>query len=99
LSSSSACADRMVADGGHLDWAPDETTAAFYVTRDVDVLFVVDNSGSMAEEQIALTSAFGSFVEVREQPGVVSSYRIGITTTDNGNPWCGDTSPESGALR
>src|SRR5690606_3982152 len=25
-------------------------------------------------------------------------YRIGVTTTDNGNPWCNATTPEAGAL-
>jgi hypothetical protein len=96
--SSSACTDRMV-DEPEPGWGPEPHTTVHFVPTRVDVLFVVDNSGSMAEEQIALASAFGAFIEVLEQPWVAIDYRIGITTTDNGNPWCGTTSPEGGALR
>jgi hypothetical protein len=70
------------------------------VNKDVDVLFVIDNSGSMGEEQANLGANFPSFIGVLEQEGVEANYRIGITTTDNGNPWCpaGTTTPEGGKL-
>ncbi|MCX4247816.1 VWA domain-containing protein [Paraliomyxa miuraensis] len=68
-------------------------------SKDVDILFVVDNSGSMAEEQAALAASVGSLIDVLERPGVDANYRIGVTTTDNGNPWCGNTSPEAGLLQ
>lgn len=67
--------------------------------REVDILLVVDNSASMAEEQVALASGLGSLLEVLEHPEVMASYRIGITTTDNGNPWCHTTTPEEGRLQ
>ncbi|MEM7159237.1 MAG: vWA domain-containing protein [Myxococcota bacterium] len=67
--------------------------------RKVDVLFVVDNSGSMGEEQAVLASNFSAFVEFLERPEVDADYRIGITTTDNGNPYCNGTTPEAGALQ
>jgi hypothetical protein len=70
-----------------------------HVNRDVDILFVVDNSGSMGEEQGTLATSLASFIDVLEADNVEANYRIGITTTDNGNPWCGGTSPEGGALR
>ncbi|MFO7564316.1 MAG: hypothetical protein R6X02_16840 [Enhygromyxa sp.] len=71
-----------------------------YINKDVDILFVIDNSGSMGEEQALLAANVGSFIEVLEQKGVDANYRIGITTTDNGNPWCpaGTTTPEAGKL-
>ncbi len=72
---------------------------ALTVNKDVDILFVIDNSGSMGEEQATLAQNFASFINVLEQPEVEANYRIGITTTDNGNPWCGTTGPEGGALR
>jgi len=72
---------------------------ALTVNKDVDILFVIDNSGSMGEEQATLAQNFASFINVLERPEVEANYRIGITTTDNGNPWCGTTGPEAGNLR
>ena len=68
--------------------------------KDIDVLFVIDNSGSMGQEQANLAANFGAFIEVLEANDVEANYRIGITTSDNGNPWCppGTTSPEGGKL-
>ncbi|KIG11845.1 hypothetical protein DB30_02397 [Enhygromyxa salina] len=70
------------------------------VNKDVDILFVIDNSGSMGEEQAILANNFGSFIQVLEADDVEANYRLGITTSDNGNPWCppGSTTPEAGNL-
>lgn len=68
--------------------------------RDVDVLFVVDNSGSMGEEQRALSRNFASFVQVLDAPDLRANYRLGVTTSDMGashTPGC--SSPEKGALQ
>ncbi len=54
------------------------------VNRDVDILFVIDDSGSMAEEQATLARNFGPLLERLEQDDVRANYRIAITTTDNG---------------
>lgn len=45
----------------------------------VDVLWVVDNSGSMAEEQENLARNFGSFIQVFSRVEV--DYRLAVTTT------------------
>ena len=58
------------------------------VNKDVDILFVVDNSGSMGEEQANLSENFGRFVGVLEADDVKANYRLGITTTDDSNYWC-----------
>src|SRR5690606_29906436 len=50
------------------------------VNKDVDILFVVDNSGSMGEEQATLAANFASFIDVLERPKVSANYRIGVTT-------------------
>ena len=68
------------------------------VNKDVDILFVIDNSGSMAEEQALLSANFAAFIDVLEQPDVKANYRIGITTTDAGNPRCPTSTPEGGRL-
>jgi hypothetical protein len=49
--------------------------------RAVDILFVVDNSGSMGGEQATLAESFGAFVNVLEAQQVGANYRIGVTTT------------------
>lgn len=58
------------------------------VNRDVDVLFVIDDSGSMGPAQGRLAASLPAFTSVLEHPDVVASLRVGVTTTDNGNPWC-----------
>ena len=75
-------------------------TVNVQINKDVDILFVIDNSGSMAEEQALLSKNFGSFINVLEAPDVDANYRIGITTTDSGNPRCPKAtySPEGGKL-
>lgn len=50
--------------------------------RAVDILFVIDNSGSMGDEQGLLARNFPAFVDVLEAQPFGASYRIGITTTD-----------------
>ena len=71
---------------------------AIAVNKDVDILFVIDNSGSMAEEQALLSANFKAFIDVLERDDVKANYRIGITTTDSGNPRCPNTTPEGGRL-
>lgn len=50
--------------------------------RAADILFVIDNSGSMGEKQGTLASNFRSFIDVLEAENVGASYRIGVTSTD-----------------
>lgn len=47
-----------------------------------DILWVVDNSGSMGGEQSALAANFASFIQIVEALGV--DYQIGVVTTDVG---------------
>jgi hypothetical protein len=57
------------------------------VNKKVDVLVVIDNSGSMGEEQANLAANFGPFIETLEERG--ADYRIAVTTTDLGGEGCG----------
>jgi hypothetical protein len=55
------------------------------LNRDLDILFVIDNSGSMEEEQAALTANFYSFIEVLEDiEGGLPNVHIGVVSTDVG---------------
>lgn len=49
----------------------------------VDLLFVVDNSGSMGDEQLNLVASFPGFISgIRERLGSATSYHVGVVTTD-----------------
>lgn len=61
----------------------------------VDVLFVVDNSGSMMEEQQAVGEAFDEFINYAVRQGI--DYHIGVTTTGIG-PSGGGWSPCPGGV-
>ncbi len=62
--------------------------------KKVDILFVIDNSHSMAEEQANLIRGAANLIDTLE--AVEADFHIAVTTTDNGNPWCGTTGPEAG---
>lgn len=64
--------------------------------RDVDILFVIDNSGSMAEEQARLARNFSGFVDALDTMKV--EYRVAITTTDVDHAACPQATPEDGDL-
>lgn len=49
-----------------------------------DIIFIVDNSGSMADEQEVLAASFDSFAKVITQSD--GDYRIGVITTDTDGP-------------
>lgn len=72
----------------------DPNTVALAENNQVDILFVLDNSGSMAEEQARLASDIAALMNTLD--GV--DWRVGMTTTDAGNPRCQGTTPENGRL-
>ncbi|MEZ4220573.1 MAG: hypothetical protein R3B13_06545 [Polyangiaceae bacterium] len=50
----------------------------------VDLLFVIDNSASMADQQQSLISSFPGFVEgMKSRLANAQSYHIGVVTTDD----------------
>ncbi len=50
----------------------------------VDILFVIDNSGSMADEQAALINSFQGFVSgIQSQLEDADSYHVGVVTSDS----------------
>ncbi len=94
----SACLDHPLKPVAYEKNEEAENTVSIAINKDVDILFVIDNSGSMAEEQALLSKNFASFIGVLEAEDVAANYRIGITTTDAGNPRCKNTTPENGTL-
>jgi hypothetical protein len=52
--------------------------------KKVDLLFVIDNSGSMKDEQINLVTSFPSFIdEIQVQLADTAGYHIGVISTDD----------------
>jgi hypothetical protein len=74
----------------------DATTGGLAPAAGVDILFVMDNSGSMAPSQQRIADAIDAFVDPLTAAGL--DLRIAVTTTDTGNPRCPSTTPEDGAF-
>jgi hypothetical protein len=77
--------------GPKLDTVPDDEGQGTAESGDaseegckkVDLLFVIDNSGSMADEQINLVNSFPAFIdEIQTQLEDADGYHIGIITSD-----------------
>lgn len=64
--------------------------------KNLDLLFVVDNSGSMADEQQHLANSFESFIEQFSERDL--NFHIGVVSTDirPGNTWTGAQSGSCG---
>lgn len=62
----------------------------FFVKRSADILFVIDTSGSMSEEQALLQNGFPSFTStLNTYSGGTLEWHVGITTTDVANAGAG----------
>jgi hypothetical protein len=80
-----ACPDREVSEltpgQGKVEYKDIPVT----VNRDLDLLFVIDNSGSMGEEQDSLRQNFPKFIEVLETiQGGLPNVHIGVINSDMG---------------
>jgi hypothetical protein len=85
LAIASACINREVAE-----ITPDQSKEQFHnipieLNRDVDILFVIDDSGSMEAEQTSLALNFHKFINVLETiEGGLPNVHIGVISTDLG---------------
>jgi hypothetical protein len=70
--------------GPRVDGGPDVPPPGAACTK-MDIVFVVDNSGSMSEEQRNLADNFAQFAQVLDEykvsTGEPLDYRVGLTTT------------------
>ncbi|MDX2018758.1 MAG: VWA domain-containing protein [Deltaproteobacteria bacterium] len=78
------------------------------MNRDVDILFMVDNSGSMREEQAKLRKSFPTLIDaLRALPGGLPNLHIGVISSDvgagnvfiSGNPACNRPGGDRGQLQ
>ncbi len=59
-----------------------QTEAPLIPPQRTDILFVIDNSGSMSEEQAAIATELPAFLEeLRQGSGVTQDFRVGVITT------------------
>jgi hypothetical protein len=85
--------------GGDGDGGGDGHAFGFQENRNIDILLVVDNSGSMGPTQAKLSAALDELVTVLEDPRVDANYRIAVTSTDNGlDGWCDASTIDAGRL-
>ena len=98
LTTASGCLDHPLKPAESDSSQVKEDQIQLNVNKDVDILFVIDNSGSMGEEQANLAANFDAFINVLEDPAVKANYRLGVTTSDMDNPRCDGTTPEKGHL-
>ncbi len=63
-----------------LDASSSFQQAANYVPRKIDILWVIDNSGSMESSQTNLTTSFQTFIDRFQQNK--SDFRMAVTSTD-----------------
>ncbi|MBW2703926.1 MAG: VWA domain-containing protein, partial [Deltaproteobacteria bacterium] len=73
-------------------------TVTINVASAVDILFVIDNSGSMVGEQQQLAQSFSTFVDVLDERFGIDKYHIAIITAgvlSEGCPMCTPDYPAS----
>lgn len=59
-----------------------QSKAPVITAQKTDILFVIDNSGSMAEEQAGIATELPAFLsELRQGGGVAQDFRVGVITT------------------
>ena len=80
-----ACPDRDVTEVNPIQDNVDTKVIPVTLNRDLDILFVVDNSGSMAGEQASLAANFPSLLNVLETlPGGLPNIHVGVVSSNVG---------------
>lgn len=80
-----ACTDREVARVDPRQNREQEKEIPVEINRDLDILFVIDNSNSMRDEQVSLAANFDNFINVLNNiDGGLPNVHIGVVSTDLG---------------
>jgi len=84
--STAGCADRTVAEVPPVQSQVEQKDIPLVINRLVDVLFVIDNSDSMSDEQTSLRANFDRFIDVLDNiDGGLPDVHIGVATSDMGS--------------
>jgi len=81
-----ACADRSLASVPPRPSGEQRQEIPVSTNRDIDILFVVDDSDSMKQEQDSLARNFPEFVRVLESIGDLPDLHLGVVSSDVGTP-------------
>ena len=79
-----ACADRSLAEVPPRPSGEQRQEIPVSTNRDIDILFVVDDSDSMRQEQDSLARNFPEFVRVLESIGDLPDLHLGVVSSDVG---------------
>src|SRR5215813_14323777 len=79
------CPDRSIDKVDPLQGRVEAKDVPVDINRDIDILFLIDDSPSMADKQQNLADNFPKFIQVLESiPGGLPNVHIGVTTSDMG---------------
>ncbi|MEZ4403356.1 MAG: VWA domain-containing protein [Kofleriaceae bacterium] len=79
------CPDRTLSEVNPIRDPVETKAIPVKLNRDLDLLFVIDNSGSMSEEQTSLRANFPAFINVLNTiEGGLPNIRIGVISTNVG---------------
>jgi hypothetical protein len=79
------CPDRSLSEVNVVPDNVEKKTIPVKLNRNIDILFVIDNSGSMMEEQVSLAANFPQFINVLQTiEGGLPDVHIGIVSTNVG---------------
>ncbi|HEY0482843.1 MAG TPA: hypothetical protein VGD37_35220 [Kofleriaceae bacterium] len=79
------CPDRSISELNPLQGRVEAKDIPVNVNRDLDLLFLIDDSPSMADKQKNLADNFKRFIEVLSSiPGGLPNVHIGVATSDMG---------------
>jgi hypothetical protein len=79
------CPDRPVSEVPSHPATQTSTTINVGNNRDIDLLFVIDNSGSMGDEQASLVANFTKFMDaLSDTAGGLPNVHIGVVSSDVG---------------
>jgi hypothetical protein len=91
------CPDRSIDKVDPLQGRVEAKDIPVNINRDLDLLFLIDDSPSMADKQQNLADNFPKFIEVLESiPGGLPNVHIGVTTSDMGTQGLLDMNPNFG---
>ncbi|MEO8705217.1 MAG: hypothetical protein ABI867_34545 [Kofleriaceae bacterium] len=90
------CPDRTISEVNPEQGRVESKSFPINLNRDVDILFVIDDSGSMADKQASLRENFPNFINVLNTiQGGLPDVHIGVVTSDMGAKGEDDASPGS----
>jgi hypothetical protein len=91
------CPDRSISKIDPLQGRVEFKDIPVTVNRDIDLLFLVDDSPSMADKQTNLAANFPQFIKVLQTiPGGLPNVHIAVVTSDMGTKGAGDAAAGAG---